>query len=39
VLKGKVHSWLFQKNEVLAFVQARADEGGAGAVVVLLKGQ
>ncbi len=37
VLKGKVHSWLIQKNEVLAFVQARADEGGAGAVVVLLK--
>ena len=37
VLKGKVHSWLVQKNEVLAFVQARADEGGAGALVVLLK--
>jgi DNA-nicking Smr family endonuclease len=37
VLKGKVHSWLVQKSEVLAFVQARADEGGAGAVVVLLK--
>jgi DNA-nicking Smr family endonuclease len=37
VLKGKVHSWLVQKDEVLAFVQARADEGGAGAVVVLLK--
>lgn len=37
VLKGKVHSWLIQKNEVLAFVQARADEGGAGAVVVLLR--
>lgn len=36
VLKGKVHSWLVQKSEVLAFVQARADEGGAGAVVVLL---
>ena len=37
VLKGKVHSWLVQKDEVLAFVQARADEGGAGAVVVLLR--
>lgn len=37
VLKGKVHSWLVQKNEVLSFVQARGDEGGAGAVVVLLK--
>jgi DNA-nicking Smr family endonuclease len=37
VLKGKVHGWLVQKAEVLAFVQARADEGGAGAVVALLK--
>jgi len=37
VLKGKVHGWLVQKDEVLVFVQARADEGGAGAVVVLLK--
>jgi DNA-nicking Smr family endonuclease len=37
VLKGKVHGWLAQKAEVLAFVQARADEGGAGALVVLLK--
>ena len=36
VLKGKVHGWLAQKSEVLAFVQARADEGGAGAVVVLI---
>ena len=37
VLKAKVQSWLIQKNEVLAFVQARGDEGGAGALVVLLK--
>ena len=37
VLKGKVQGWLIQKNEVLAFVQARADEGGAGALVLLLK--
>lgn len=37
VLKGKVHSWLVQKAEVMAFVQARGDEGGAGALVVLLK--
>jgi len=37
VLKGKVHGWLVQKDEVLAFVQARGDEGGAGALVVLLK--
>jgi DNA-nicking Smr family endonuclease len=37
VLKSKVQSWLIQKNEVLAFVQARGDEGGAGALIVLLK--
>jgi DNA-nicking Smr family endonuclease len=37
VLKSKVQTWLIQKTEVLAFVQARADEGGAGALVVLLK--
>jgi DNA-nicking Smr family endonuclease len=37
VLKGKVHSWLVQKTEVMAFVQARPSEGGAGALVVLLR--
>jgi len=36
VLKGKVRAWLVQKKEVLAFTQARAAEGGAGALVVLL---
>ena len=36
VLKGKVQGWLVQKQEVLAFVQARPAEGGAGALVVLL---
>jgi DNA-nicking Smr family endonuclease len=36
VLKGKVHAWLVQSNAVLAFVQARASEGGQGALVVLL---
>ena len=36
VLKGRVHSWLVQKKEVLAFAQARPAEGGAGALVVLL---
>ena len=36
VLKGKVQSWLIQKQEVLAFVQARPSQGGAGALVVLL---
>ncbi|MGQ9724895.1 MAG: Smr/MutS family protein [Tepidimonas sp.] len=37
VLKGRVHSWLVQKNEVLAFVQARPADGGAGALLVLLR--
>jgi DNA-nicking Smr family endonuclease len=36
VLKSKVHSWLVQKNQVMAFVQAKPAEGGAGALVVLL---
>ena len=37
VLKGRVQRWLVQKKEVLAFVQARPAEGGAGALVVLLQ--
>jgi DNA-nicking Smr family endonuclease len=37
VLKGRVQGWLAQKKEVLAFVQARPAEGGAGALVVLLQ--
>ncbi|HEX8963699.1 MAG TPA: Smr/MutS family protein [Rhodocyclaceae bacterium] len=37
VLKKLVLGWLAQKNEVLAFCQARAAEGGAGAVIALLK--
>ena len=36
VLKSKVKSWLVQKKEVIAFTQARAADGGAGAVMVLL---
>ncbi|MEO6362643.1 MAG: Smr/MutS family protein [Caldimonas sp.] len=36
VLKSKVRNWLVQKSEVLAFTQARASDGGHGAVVVLL---
>jgi len=36
VLKGRVQSWLVQKQEVLAFVQARPAHGGAGALLVLL---
>ncbi len=37
VLKGKVRSWLVQKNEVMAFTQARASDGGNGALLVLLR--
>jgi len=37
VLKRKVGNWLAQRDEVLAFVQARPEDGGSGAVVVLLK--
>ncbi len=36
VLKTKTQRWLVQKNEVLAFVQARPSDGGAGALIVLL---
>jgi DNA-nicking Smr family endonuclease len=38
VLKRKVAHWLMQRDEVLAYCQARRTEGGGGAVVVLLKG-
>jgi DNA-nicking Smr family endonuclease len=37
VLKEKVHKWLVQKAEVVAFVQAQPAQGGAGALVVLLQ--
>ena len=37
VLKAKVRSWLVQKNEVVAFAQARASDGGNGALMVLLQ--
>ncbi len=37
VLKNKVRHWLMQREDVLAFCQARTVDGGAGAVVVLLK--
>lgn len=37
VLRPKVQSWLIQKNQVLAFVQATPAQGGAGALVVLLQ--
>ncbi len=37
VLKGCVNRWLRQKDEVLAFCSARQEQGGTGAVMVLLK--
>lgn len=36
VLKDKVHRWLAQRQEVIAFAQATGPQGGAGALVVLL---
>jgi DNA-nicking Smr family endonuclease len=37
VLKGKVRHWLRCRDEVIAFCQARGADGGAGAVMVLLR--
>ena len=37
VLKGKVQQWLAQRNEVLAFCEAPKNQGGSGALLVLLK--
>jgi len=38
VLKIKVRNWLMQRDDVLAFTEANPADGGAGAVMVLLKG-
>lgn len=37
VLKHKLRGWLMQKDEVIAYAQAKANDGGSGAVIVLLK--
>jgi DNA-nicking Smr family endonuclease len=37
VLRGMVHSWLVQTNEVVAFCVANRSDGGNGALVVLLR--
>src|SRR5690606_37393503 len=37
VLKDKVRTWLVQKPDVMAFSQAPEREGGAGALLVLLR--
>ncbi len=37
ILKAKLRKWLPQREEVLAFCQAPANDGGSGALLVLLK--
>jgi DNA-nicking Smr family endonuclease len=37
VLKHKLRHWLIQRNDVLAFCQARPADGGSGAATVLLR--
>lgn len=37
VLKHKLRCWLMQRDEVIAYAQARREDGGSGAVIVLLK--
>jgi len=39
VLKKLVHGWLAQREDVMAFVQAKASDGGSGALLVLLRGK
>jgi DNA-nicking Smr family endonuclease len=39
VLKHKLRNWLVQRDEVIAYAQARKMDGGSGAVIVLLKSQ
>ena len=37
VLKHKLRGWLMQKDEVIAYAEAKKQDGGSGAVIVLLK--
>jgi len=38
VLRGKIRHWLAKRDEILAYCQAPAHQGGSGATLVLLKG-
>lgn len=37
VLKTRIGNWLLQRADVLAFCQARTEDGGGGAILILLK--
>ena len=37
VLKSRIGNWLMQRTDVLAFCQAKPEDGGGGAVLILLK--
>ena len=39
VLRRLVRGWLMQRNEILAYCQAKPQDGGEGAVIVLLSTQ
>jgi DNA-nicking Smr family endonuclease len=37
VLKIKIGNWLLQRPDILAFCQAKPEDGGGGAILILLK--
>ncbi len=37
VIKTRVGNWLMQRSDVLAFCQAKPEDGGSGAILILLK--
>ena len=37
VLKHKLRNWLIQRDEVLAYAQAKPHDGGSGALIVLIR--
>jgi len=39
VLRRLVRGWLMQRDEILAYCQAKPQDGGEGAVIVLLRTQ